>query len=93
LFWFLVLVSFWSSWFLGATLLSAAPRTEPRTGNPKRKTYKLKPTIEAENPMSARNGDKSRHQINRKRGVHRRAKIRELVKSLKAQPAPGKTGK
>jgi hypothetical protein len=43
--------------------------------------------------MSARNGDKSRHQINRKRGVHRRAKIRELVKSLKAQPAPGKTGK
>jgi len=37
--------------------------------------------------MSARNGDKSRYQINRKRGVQRRAKIRELAKSLKAQPA------
>jgi hypothetical protein len=38
--------------------------------------------------MSARNGDKSRYQINRKRSVQRRAKIRGLVKSLKAQPAP-----
>jgi len=47
--------------------------------------------------MSARNGDKSRYQINRKRGVHRRVKIRGLVKSLKAQPAQaapaGKAGK
>jgi hypothetical protein len=44
--------------------------------------------------MSARNGDKSRHQINRKRGVHRRAKNRELAKSLKAQSAaPAKPGK
>ena len=29
--------------------------------------------------MSARNGDKSRHQINRKRAVLRRARMRELV--------------
>jgi len=29
--------------------------------------------------MSARNGDKSRHQINRKRGVVRRAKIRQML--------------
>jgi len=36
--------------------------------------------------MSARNGDKSRYQINRKRGIHRRTKIRNLVKS-KAQSA------
>jgi hypothetical protein len=35
--------------------------------------------------MSARNGDKSRYQINRKRGIHRRTKIRELTKSAKAQ--------
>lgn len=34
--------------------------------------------------MSARNGDKSRHQINRKRAVHRRVKIRELVKAAKS---------
>ncbi|MDQ3348365.1 MAG: hypothetical protein M3545_10405 [Acidobacteriota bacterium] len=33
--------------------------------------------------MSARNGDKSRHQINRKRAVVRRAKIRDLVKAAK----------
>jgi len=33
--------------------------------------------------MSARNGDKSRHQINRKRAVLRRAKIRDLVKAVK----------
>ena len=38
--------------------------------------------------MSAKNGDKSRHQINRKRAVIRRAKIRDLVKSVKAAPAP-----
>jgi hypothetical protein len=31
--------------------------------------------------MSARNGDKSRHQINRKRAVVRRAKIRAMVAS------------
>jgi hypothetical protein len=29
--------------------------------------------------MSERNGEKSRFQINRKRGVHRRTKIRELL--------------
>lgn len=29
--------------------------------------------------MSARNGDKSRYQINRKRGVLRRAKIRAML--------------
>ncbi len=34
--------------------------------------------------MSAKNGDKSRHQINRKRALLRRAKIRELVKASKA---------
>jgi hypothetical protein len=34
--------------------------------------------------MSAKNGDKSRHQINRKRAVIRRAKIRDLVKNVKA---------
>jgi hypothetical protein len=33
--------------------------------------------------MSSINGDKSRHQINRKRGVLRRAKIRELVAATK----------
>jgi hypothetical protein len=34
--------------------------------------------------MSARNGDKSRYQVNRKRAVLRRVKIRELVKASKA---------
>jgi hypothetical protein len=33
--------------------------------------------------MSARNGDKSRHQINRKRAVVRRAKIRQMVAERK----------
>jgi hypothetical protein len=37
--------------------------------------------------MSARNGDKSRYQINRKRAVLRRTKIRQLTKSLKSGPA------
>jgi hypothetical protein len=37
--------------------------------------------------MSARNGDKSRYQINRKRAVHRRAKIRQLIKSVRSGPA------
>ena len=37
--------------------------------------------------MSARNGDKSRYQINRKRGIHRRVKIRALVKAVKSGPA------
>ena len=41
--------------------------------------------------MSAHNGDKSRHQINRKRVVLRRAKIRDLVKAAKERtPAPAK---
>jgi len=40
--------------------------------------------------MSARNGDKSRYQINRKRAVLRRVKIRALVKSAKGGAA--KTG-
>ena len=40
--------------------------------------------------MSARNGDKSRYQINRKRGIHRRTKIRELMKSVKAQSTRNK---
>jgi hypothetical protein len=40
--------------------------------------------------MSAKNGDKSRHQINRKRVVLRRAKIRDLVKAAKSDAAPVK---
>jgi hypothetical protein len=36
--------------------------------------------------MSARNGDKSRYQINRKRGIHRRVKIRQLIKSVRSGP-------
>ena len=39
--------------------------------------------------MSARNGDKSRYQINRKRAVQRRTKIRELVKQLMSLPLNG----
>ena len=35
--------------------------------------------------MSGINGDKSRHQINRKRGVHRREKIRQLLKAHRAK--------
>jgi hypothetical protein len=41
--------------------------------------------------MSAKNGDKSRYQINRKRAVVRRTKIRELLNARKAAaatPAP-----
>ena len=38
--------------------------------------------------MSARNGDKSRYQINRKRAVKRRVKIRELVSAAKTPAAP-----
>jgi hypothetical protein len=37
--------------------------------------------------MSARNGDKSRYQINRKRAVLRRTKIREMVKAAKSEAA------
>ena len=33
--------------------------------------------------MSAKNGDKSRHQINRKRAVVRRAKIRQMLADRK----------
>ncbi len=36
--------------------------------------------------MSARNGDKSRYQINRKRVILRRVKIRQLVQSVKSGP-------
>ena len=39
--------------------------------------------------MSQRNGDKSRFQINRKRVVLRRAKIRALVAAASAAPAQG----
>jgi hypothetical protein len=38
--------------------------------------------------MSGINGDKSRHAINRKRGVQRRAKIRQLLAERKNQPKP-----
>jgi hypothetical protein len=37
--------------------------------------------------MSRLNGDKSRHQINRKRVVLRRAKIKQLVAEAKAKTA------
>jgi hypothetical protein len=37
--------------------------------------------------MSARNGDKSRYQVNRKRGVLRREKIRQLVAAARSGPA------
>jgi len=37
--------------------------------------------------MSAKNGDKSRHQINRKRALLRRTKSRELVKQAKENAA------
>jgi hypothetical protein len=37
--------------------------------------------------MSAKNGDKSRHQINRTRAVLRRAKMRDMVKAAKAGAA------
>ena len=46
--------------------------------------------------MSARNGDKSRSQINRKRGVLRRAKTRALVQALKerkGEPKAPEAGK
>ncbi|MEO8521894.1 MAG: hypothetical protein ABI603_11050 [Acidobacteriota bacterium] len=43
--------------------------------------------------MSAKNGDKSRHQINRKRVLLRRAKIRDLVKASKAAAAAEATAK
>ena len=37
--------------------------------------------------MSARNGDKSRFQVNRKRAVLRRTKTRELLKAAKEASA------
>jgi hypothetical protein len=39
--------------------------------------------------MSRLNGDKSRHQINRKRVVLRRAKIKQLVGEVEARKASG----
>ena len=44
------------------------------------KAQSLKPKAQK---MSAINGDKSRHSINRKRGVARRAKIKALVAAKK----------
>ena len=50
----------------------------------------LKPKAESPSPfMSRLNGDKSRHQINRKRVVLRRAKIKKLVEDAKAKSAAG----
>lgn len=43
--------------------------------------------------MSANRGDKSRFQINRKRAVVRREKIRELVKGTAAAAAPARRAK
>ena len=42
--------------------------------------------------MSRLNGDKSRHQINRKRVVLRRAKIKKLVADAKAKAAGAPAG-
>ena len=39
--------------------------------------------------MSRLNGDKSRHQINRKRVLLRRAKIKQLVEAAKDRTAEG----
>jgi hypothetical protein len=39
--------------------------------------------------MSLINGDKSRHQINRKRAVVRRAKIRKLIEEKKTEKGTG----
>ena len=44
--------------------------------------------VRAGGQMSQRNGDKSRFQINRKRAVLRRAKIRALVAAASAAAAP-----
>jgi len=41
--------------------------------------------------MSRLNGDKSRHQINRKRVVLRRAKIKQLVEAATAKNASAAT--
>jgi hypothetical protein len=41
--------------------------------------------------MSRLNGDKSRHQINRKRVLLQRVKIRKLVEAAKAKSAGGDT--
>jgi hypothetical protein len=38
--------------------------------------------------MSSHNGDKSRYQITRKRGVLRRAKIRKLIADARRTGAP-----
>jgi len=45
--------------------------------------------------MSERNGEKSRFQINRKRGIHRRARIRAMIAAASAgdkrtAPVPAK---
>lgn len=44
--------------------------------------------LEQENEMSQRNGDKSRSQIARKRGVLRRAKIREIIAAGAGEKRP-----
>jgi hypothetical protein len=50
------------------------------------------PTAESPKPnMSRLNGDKSRHQINRKRVVLRRAKIKKLVEDARARRVPEAT--
>ena len=43
--------------------------------------------------MTARNGDKARHALQRRRVRARRVKIRELVKSKTAQPTDAKPAK
>jgi hypothetical protein len=45
------------------------------------------PSIGFGGSMSANNGDKSRYQVNRKRAVLRRSKIRELMNAVKAGTA------
>jgi hypothetical protein len=43
--------------------------------------------------MSARNGDKARHAINKRRVRANRVRIRELVKSKTGQPRDAKAAK
>jgi hypothetical protein len=62
-----------------AGLATKIERPEAETGYSSR----LGEMVNRRRVMSARNGDKSRHQINRKRVLLRRAKIRDLVKTAK----------
>ena len=70
---------------------SQTPESAPRAEYPALEAesqYTRESGRQARRPvMSARNGDKSRYQVNRKRAVLRRTKIRELVRAVKGGPA------